>query len=231
MVSAACKLVWVIYIYRSFPVRIRIQCDSTPYVFPVHVQLLCFIQVQGLMCYSSSVKEIFILSVNHGQFPSMPLTQKSKHNNSALIKWMQILAGKNSLEQQPNTELKFRKSNKEENDSKKPYSGENNALPSEEEAVEATTTTYIVQTAVTAVFFFAASVFNSFFNAEGQNTAITMRTNPMKRGNCIRFEKMQPTELAINAVRRGNVFLEVCSRNSAYVLQCNDWQQELYYSC
>jgi len=26
----------------------------------------------------------------------MPLTQKSKHNNSALIKWMQILAGKTS---------------------------------------------------------------------------------------------------------------------------------------
>ena len=172
------------YIYRSFPVGIRIQCDSTPYVFPVHGGLLCFIQVQGLMCYSSSVKEIFILSVNHRQFPSMPLTQKTKHNNFALIKWMQILAGKNSS--RATTEHRIEIQDEQQSSlsirrfwGKKSCSRENIALPSEEEAVEATTTTYIVQTAVIAVFFFAASVLNYFFNAEGQNTAITMRTNPM----------------------------------------------------
>ena len=158
MVSAACKLVWAIYVYRSFPVGICIQCDCTPYVFPVHGELLCFIQVQGLMCYSSSVKEIFIPSVNHRQFPSMPLTQKTKHNNSALIKWTQILAGKNSS--RATTEHRIEIQDEQQSRlsirrfwGKKSCSRENIALPSEEEAVEATTTTYIVQTAVIAVFF------------------------------------------------------------------------------
>ena len=82
-------------------------------------------------------------------------------------------------------------------------------------------------------YFFAASVFNSiqlFLNVEGQNTAITMRTKPRKRGNCGRFEKVPPIRngFATKAIRRGSAFLEVCCRNSAYFLRCNDRQQELH---
>ena len=69
-----------------------------------------------------------------------------------------------------------------------------------------------------------------FLNAEGQNTAITIQTKHRKRGNCRRFEKMPPIRngFATKAIRRGSAFLEVCSRNSAYVLRCNDRQQELH---
>ena len=48
------------------------------YVFRIHGALICFIQVQGLMVYSLSVKEIFIPLVTHKQFSSIQLTQKSK---------------------------------------------------------------------------------------------------------------------------------------------------------
>ena len=66
---------------------------SCRYVFPVQGALLCFIQVQGVMFYSSSVKETFRLSVNHDQIPSMPVTHQSKHNDSEFKKGMKILAG------------------------------------------------------------------------------------------------------------------------------------------
>ena len=50
----------------------------------------------------------------------------------------------------------------------------------------------------------------SFFNAERQNTAITMRTKPMNRGR--RAELQTPRS---EAIRRGSAFLEVCSQTSA----------------
>ena len=51
--------------------------------------------------------------------------------------------------------------------------------------------------------------------------------------DCRRFEKMYPTRngFASKAIRRHSAFLEVCSRNSLYVLRCNDRQQGLHYSC
>ena len=59
MVLAACKLGWPIYIYLSEYIESVISSwyphpvwRHAVYVFPV---LLCFIQVQGLMFYSSSV--------------------------------------------------------------------------------------------------------------------------------------------------------------------------------
>lgn len=65
------------------------------------------------------------------------------------------------------------------------------------------------KTAVIAVFFLVASVCNSiqfFGNAEGQNTAFTMRTKPMKRGNYRRFEKIPPIRngFPTKAIRRGS---------------------------
>ena len=69
----------------------------------------------ALLCF------ILVLSVNHKQFPSMQLPQKSKHNDSAFKKWMQILAGENSS-----------RATTERPVSNKPRSRENIALFSEE---------------------------------------------------------------------------------------------------
>lgn len=95
-----------------------------------------------------------------------------------------------SPEQEQNAELKFNASNKEEDDSRKSI-----ALPSEEEAVDDRRKDSCHCGILFCFVFFAASVFNSihfFWNAEGQNTAFTMRTKPMKRRNYRRFEKVPP---------------------------------------
>ena len=98
VVLAACELGWPIYIYffvhiyRSFPVGIRIQCDVSQYM---HFRFVLHSSSRPDF-YLSSVKEIFRLSVNHEQIPSIPMTHKSKHYNSRFKKWMQILAGENS---------------------------------------------------------------------------------------------------------------------------------------
>ena len=73
---------------RSFPVGICIQCDETQHMY----FRFMFIRV----LYSSSVKEIFIPSMNHEQIPTNANDPKSKQNNSGLKKWTQILAGENS---------------------------------------------------------------------------------------------------------------------------------------
>ena len=104
-----------------------------------------------------------------------------------------------SPKQQQNAQLKFSASNKEEDDSR-----ENIALPNEEEAVDKRQ-----KDSCHCVIFLAASVFNSiqfFGNAEGQNTAFTMRTKPMKRGNYRRFEKIPPIRngFQTKAIRRGS---------------------------
>ena len=90
------------------------------------VRKVCTSGSWSVLCF------ILVLSVNHKQFPSMQLPQKSKHNDSAFKKWMQILAGENSS--RATTERRVR--------------------------------------------------IQYFLNAEGQNTAITMRTKPMKRNWC-----------------------------------------------
>ena len=77
--------------------------------------------------------------------------------------------GRTPLEQQQNAELKFSASNKEEEDSNKPRSRENIALPSEEEAVDKRQRRGYrdyrhVQTAVIAVFFRCLCIqFNTFW--------------------------------------------------------------------
>ena len=70
------------------------------------------------------------------------------------------------------------------------------------------------------------------FNAKGQNTAITMWTEPMKRGNCRRFEQIPPIHngFEMKAIKRGSEFLGVCSRLSAYVLQYNDTKSSKNYT-
>ena len=98
VVLAACELGWPIYIYffeyiyRSFPVGIRIQCDVSQYM---HFRFVLHSRSRPDF-YLSSMKEIFRLSVNHEQIPSITMTHKSKHYNSRFKKWMQILAGENS---------------------------------------------------------------------------------------------------------------------------------------
>ena len=93
---AAWELGWPRYIclnisYRSFPVGVCIQCNVTLHMYLRFMVHRC---VSFMFCmYSLSVKEIFMLSVNHEQIPSMQMTHKSKHNNSGFKKWMQILAG------------------------------------------------------------------------------------------------------------------------------------------
>lgn len=98
-VLAACELSWPIfiylfeYIYRSFPVGVRIQCDVTQ-----HKIMYFWSMVHYCVSFmnSSSVREIFTLSVNNEQIPSMQMTHKSKHNNPGVKKWIQILAGESS---------------------------------------------------------------------------------------------------------------------------------------
>ena len=80
---------------------------------------LCFIHVL------SSVKEIFILSVNHKQIPSVQMTHKSKHSDSGFKKWIQILTRENFSGATSDHEMKFSASNKEDNNknrNKKPRS-------------------------------------------------------------------------------------------------------------
>ena len=77
------------------------------------------------MFYLSSVKEIFILSVNHKQIPSMQMTHKSKHSDSGFKKWIQILTRENFSGATSDHEMKFSASNKEDNNknrNKKPRS-------------------------------------------------------------------------------------------------------------
>lgn len=80
------------YIYRSFPVGIRIQCDVSQYMH----SRFALQSTSRPDFYLLSVKEIFRLSVNHEQIPSIPMTHKSKHYNPGFKTWMQILAGENS---------------------------------------------------------------------------------------------------------------------------------------
>ena len=103
-----------------------------------------------------------------------------------------------SPKQQQNAQLKFSASNKEDD------SRENIALPNEEEAVDKRQ-----KDSCHCGIFLAASVSNSiqfFGNAEGQNTAFTMRAKPMKRGNYRRFEKIPPIRngFPTKAIRRGS---------------------------
>ena len=66
----------------------------------------------------------------------------SKHNNSGFSKWLLILDGEDlptKLFWSKNAELKFSATNEENDDSKKPRSRENIALPSEEETVNGET--------------------------------------------------------------------------------------------
>ena len=70
------------------------------------------------------------------------MTLNSKHNNSGFSKWLQILDGEDlppKLLWSKNAELKFSATNEENDDSKKPRSRENIALPSEEQTVNGET--------------------------------------------------------------------------------------------
>ena len=58
-----------------------------------------------------------------------------------------------------------------------------------------------------------------FLNAQAQNTAITMQTNPMKSGNCRRIRENDANRIRNESdqERQYRAFLEVCTRNSTYM--------------
>ena len=128
VVLAACELGLPIYIYLF--VWIYISLISGLYQHPVWHHAPYVVPVHGSPCvsfkfYLSSVKEIFILSVNHKQIPSMQMTHKSKHSDSGFKKWIQILTRENFSGATSDHEMKFSASNEEDNNknrNKKPRS-------------------------------------------------------------------------------------------------------------
>lgn len=153
----------------------------------------------------------------HSLVPNNKLRQRNNSNVVDVLKslWRELHVAyrkkyttlgkcgcKFSPKQQQNAQLKLSASNKEEDDSR-----ENIALPNEEEAVDKRQK----DSCHCGIFlsFLAAFVFNSiqfFGNAEGQNTAFTTRTKPMKRGNYRRFEKIPPIRngFPTKAIRKGS---------------------------
>ena len=132
------------------------------------------------------MKEIFRLSVNHEQIPSIPMTHKSKHYNSGFKKWMQILAGENSSGATTDRPIEIQREQQRRRQQRKtPQQREHRfSLAQRRRSCQQETgktrerlqrVEYVYRQLLWRNFF-AASLFNSiqlFLNAEGQNTAIT----------------------------------------------------------
>ena len=121
---------WLAHLYIFVCLNIYISLILGWYRHPVWHHAAYVVPVHGSPCvsfmfYLSSVKEIFILSVNHKQIPSMQMTHKSKHSDSGFKKWIQILTRENFSGATSDHEMKFSASNKEDNNknrNKKPRS-------------------------------------------------------------------------------------------------------------
>ena len=129
--------------------------------------------------------------------------------------------GRTPLRQQQNTELKFSTSSKEEDESNKPCSREKIALPREQEAINKKQNRLLrLQTAVIAVFFcFLGMQFNSIL-FEHRNLYIDADAS---RNATYRIHNESDQER--------QCILDVCSQNSAYVLQCNYIGSKNYTIC
>ena len=121
------------YIYRSFPVGIRIQCDVSQY----SISGSCCIQVQGLIFIYRLWKKFLDYRWITSKFLQCQWPTKASTTTLGSKSRCKSSPGRTPLEQQQNAELKFSASNKEDDDSEKPRNRENIALawPSEEEAV------------------------------------------------------------------------------------------------
>ena len=125
--------------------------------------------------------------MNHKQFPSMQLPQKSKHNNSAFKKWMQILAGENSSRATTERRVKIqREQQRRRRQQQTPQQREHRfAQRRRSRRQETEERLQRLQTCTDScncgIFSLPLYSIQYFLNAEGQNTAITMRIKPMKR--------------------------------------------------
>ena len=144
----------------------------------------------------------------------MQLTRKSKHNNSTFKKWTQIPAGENSSGATTERRIEIqREQQRRRRQQQIPQQREHCFAKRRSRRQETQGRLQRLQTCTDScncrIFSLFLYPIQFCLNAYGQNAAITMRTKPMKRGNCRRFEKMPPTGFATTAIRRGAAFPEV----------------------